>query len=119
MPLMRKGIRAHFDGLISKGNLATPSVSGNERGNRKPSPGLVAHFSHISPVPLTYPTNNSFPASILSRFYCAIVMCRPVGVGGGAGGGGGGGGAGVVVMVTVTGTVTDEAPTAFIVTVPL
>lgn len=101
-----------------KGNLAMSSVRENKRGNRRPSPGLAAPFS---PVPLSYPTNNAFLASIPDRFYCVALMCRPVGVGGvtGGGGGGGGGGTGVVVMVNVTGTVTEEAPTAFIVTVPL
>ena len=80
----------------------------------------VASFSHFSPVPLGYPTNNAFLASMSDRFYCAVEMCRPVGVGGATGGGGGGGGGtGVVVTVNVTGTVTEEAPTAFIVTVPL
>ena len=96
----------------------------------------VAPFSHISPIPLGYPTKNAFLASIPGRgyslspecparkrgeFHCTTVMCRPFGVGGvtGGGEGGGGGGTGIVVMVNVTGTVTEEAPTAFIVTVPL
>jgi hypothetical protein len=47
-------------------------------------------------------------------------MCRPLGVGGGvAFGGVTGGGAGVIVTMNVTGTVTEEAPEALRVTVPL
>ena len=48
-------------------------------------------------------------------------MCRPLGAGGAAGGGGGvtGGGTGTVVTVNVTGTLTEEAPVAFMVTMAL
>jgi len=46
-------------------------------------------------------------------------MCRPAGVGGAASGGGGGGTGAVATTVNITGTVTGEAPVAFIVTVAL
>ena len=50
--------------------------------------------------------------------YCAIVMRRPFGAGGTVKGGGGGG-AGAVVTVNVTGTLTNEAPVALSVIMPL
>jgi len=50
--------------------------------------------------------------------YCAIVMRRPFGAGGMVKGGGGGG-AGAVVTVNVTGTLTDEAPVALSVIMPV
>ena len=50
--------------------------------------------------------------------YCAILMRRPFGAGGTVKGGGGGG-AGAVVTVNVTGTLTNEAPVALSVIMPL
>ena len=58
----------------------------------------------------------NIPGLLSDRFYCTALMCRPLRVGGAVRGGGG---TEAVATVNVTGTLTEEAPVAFIVTVAL